>query len=37
MKLAKYSNKRYAGVIEVGFKDKIYEQNILTNVLSIIQ
>ena len=27
----------YTGVIEVSIKDKIYEQNILTNVLSIIQ
>jgi hypothetical protein len=44
MKLAKYSNERFInysrvciGVIEVSFNDKIYEQNILTNVLSIIQ
>jgi hypothetical protein len=44
MKLAKYPNERfinysivYVGVIEVSFKDKIYEQSILTNVLSIIQ
>ena len=40
----KHTNKRFInysivciGVIEVSVKDKIYEQNILTNVLSIIQ
>ena len=44
MKIAKYSNERFInysivciGVIEVSIKDKIYEQNILTNVLLIIQ
>ena len=44
MKITKYSNERfinysivYVGVIEVSFKDKIYEQNILTNVLLTIQ
>jgi hypothetical protein len=44
MKLAKNSNERFInysivciGLIEVSFKDKIYEQNLLTNVLSIIQ
>ena len=44
MKLAKYTNERFinysivcVGVIEVSIKDKIYEQNIITNVLLIIQ
>jgi hypothetical protein len=44
MKLAKYTNEHFinysivcVGVIEVSIKDKIYEQNIIMNVLLIIQ
>jgi hypothetical protein len=39
MKLAKYPNERFINysIVCISVKDKIYEQNILTNVLSIIQ